>query len=309
MANFEKNAIEAGRHVAAPRGARRQRVERAAETGRVPAWLWPNLLSLDAPLVAAAWELLLARCYHVPAPLATTLVLALAVWVIYIGDRMLDAVRLASTEGLPARHRFYRAHWRALLLPAVVAAPLGAWLAVTRLDAAVFLNGVILLAAIGAYFGLVHLLPRRQWFPKELAVAAVFAAGCFLPAWRGAGLPGPGVAVPALLFAAVCWINLAIIEHTEWARLRDRQWDAPHRSTALVGRHAVVASAGAALLGLLLMMLPALGAAPMVLAAVALGAAGLAALGARKDKLTADAVRVWADAVLLAPLLLLPFVR
>jgi hypothetical protein len=305
MENSGKLAAEQARTAL---NGRRERAQRRVKHDAEPLWLWPNLLSLDAPLVAAAWELLIAREYKIPAPEATTLVLALAVWVIYVGDRVFDALRLKTTEGLAARHRFYREHWRAFLLPVAVAGFAGGWLAVTQLDAAVFLNGVILLAAIGAYFGFVHLLPRRQWFPKELAVGVVFAAGCFLPAWRGAALPGLDLMLPALLFAGVCWVNLGIIEHTEWSRLRDRQWDAPHPWSVWLGRHAVAASAAAVLLALLFMPLAVSGA-RMLLAAVALGAAGLAALGACTDKLSVDAVRVWADVGLLAPLLLLPLAR
>jgi len=33
------------------------------ERQRTPVWLWMNLLSLDAPLVAVIWQEFAARCY------------------------------------------------------------------------------------------------------------------------------------------------------------------------------------------------------------------------------------------------------
>jgi hypothetical protein len=63
--------------------------------GAQPVWLWMNLLSLDAPLVALVWQDLLARCYGTLLLPAGRTVLGLTVWAIYIADRLMD-VRGAS---------------------------------------------------------------------------------------------------------------------------------------------------------------------------------------------------------------------
>jgi len=67
--------------------------------------LWPNLLSLDAPLVAALWQILFVRCFRAPEDPLPAALLVSAVWLIYSADRMLDAWR--GTGGRP-RHEFYR---------------------------------------------------------------------------------------------------------------------------------------------------------------------------------------------------------
>ncbi len=54
-------------------------------------WLWPNLLSLDAPIVAVLWQILFARCFQVPVDALAALLLLLTVWLIYAADRTLDA--------------------------------------------------------------------------------------------------------------------------------------------------------------------------------------------------------------------------
>jgi hypothetical protein len=306
MGDSEKLAIEWDERVGAPLRVPATRARRPASRRAVPLWLWPNLLSLDAPLVAVAWELLFARCSGVRVRPATTLSLALAVWLIYVADRLLDALREPGAEGLAARHRFYRAHWRVFVPVLAAVSPLAAWLAWTRLDPATFRCGAGLLGAVAVYFAVVHWLPsgRRRWFPKELAVAALFAAGCLLPAWQGRPL-GLAVIFSWTLFVPACWINSAAIEQAEWERLRERRSDPPHPWSAALGRHQVAAATGLALAACALVPLLAASAARRALPAVALSALGLAALGARQDRLSVDAVRVLADLALLSPALLL----
>ena len=45
-------------------------------------WLWPNLLSLDAPVVALLWQLLFVRCFHGSLGTLPAALLAVAVWLI-----------------------------------------------------------------------------------------------------------------------------------------------------------------------------------------------------------------------------------
>ena len=54
-------------------------------------WLWPNLLSLDAPIVALLWQILFARCFHARVETLPSVLLVLAVWLIYAADRTLDS--------------------------------------------------------------------------------------------------------------------------------------------------------------------------------------------------------------------------
>src|SRR5262245_62998456 len=75
-------------------------------------WLWPNLLSLDAPAVALLWQVFFVRCFHASVGAESAVLLGVAVWLIYAADRMLDAWRGA---GKSARHEFYRRHWRAVV--------------------------------------------------------------------------------------------------------------------------------------------------------------------------------------------------
>lgn len=149
---------------------------------------------------------------------------ALGTWLFYVADRLLDARLLPDSE-LQDRHRFHfrRRRWF-LSLAVPVAIALG--VLVARMPQSL-LHAYYALGALSLlYLGVVHLPARARgsalpWFPKELAVALLFAAASALPAWdearrRAHGMPrhhpllllGP-------LFAALCWLNCVAIEDWE----------------------------------------------------------------------------------------------
>lgn len=89
---------------------------------RPPIWLLPNLLSLDAPLVAVVWMWMIARSMSVQyVESSSYLVLAVAVWCVYVLDRIHDVKKGIHPikDEMPWRHEF---HWkyRKILLPVVV---------------------------------------------------------------------------------------------------------------------------------------------------------------------------------------------
>ena len=118
---------------------------------RKPLWLIPNLLSLDAPLVAVAWLYMFAKTWRVDyLPWAAYFSLGLVVWVIYVADRLLDATLDGGfTRKLEARHEFHHKHQRAFRRMAVAAAVVAVFLVVTRLPFAIY--GIVL--GPGGYFG------------------------------------------------------------------------------------------------------------------------------------------------------------
>ena len=81
---------------------------------KTPLWLWPNLLSLDAPIVALVWLYMFKRAWHVNyLPWQSYLALGLAVWVVYVADRLLDhRIRPAEDPHIGARHAFHYKHRR-----------------------------------------------------------------------------------------------------------------------------------------------------------------------------------------------------
>jgi hypothetical protein len=242
-------------------------------------WLWPNLLSLDAPLVALLWQVLFARCFHARVELLPSVLLVLAVWLIYAADRTIDSW---TGSCLRPRHLFYRRHWRALLPAWIAALAAGAVLAWTRLSSGLLYSGVALGVAIVLYFALLH----RGMFlkTKEAAVAVLFALGATLSAWRNVRTAADVESI--VLFSCLCWINCVAIEHWE----SDSRWP-------------VAIAAGAVALAAVLLLFAQR---PVIGGAVAASALCFVLLDCARRRFSKDALRVLADVALLSPLFLLP---
>lgn len=246
-------------------------------------WLWPNLLSLDAPLVAVLWQLLFVRCFHAGVDAIATALLVLSVWLIYAADRMLDALSgpAAARSRLP-RHEFYRRHWRAVLPVWSAALALAGWLAWTHLPAPLFERGATLSVVVAAYFVLVHLL-RPAW-PKELAVAILFALGASVAAWNA--IHSPADIETIALFSCLCWINCIAIE--QWEQ-RAAGWPVGIAAMLVAGAAALVYTQR-----------------PVLSAAEIASALAFVLLDQKRRRLSGDALRVLADVALLTPVLFLP---
>jgi hypothetical protein len=182
-------------------------------------WLWPNLLSLDAPLIAILWQALLARSFAIPLRPVGRIVLGLTVWVIYLADRLLDT-RAAPFPGEPARHLFYRRHFRAATAMLVIALLADLGLTLFGLRPPVFHNGLLAIGGVGLYLAAFHWQPSALRIPKEVAVALLFTVGVFLVAFTNAQAPLGLLWHPALTFFLLCLANLVAIDSWEWRELR-----------------------------------------------------------------------------------------
>jgi hypothetical protein len=253
-----------------------------------PLWLWPNLLSLDAPVVAMLWQGFLAYRFALPLQLPGRLALGLTVWAIYLLDRLLDARKPAAVREA-ARHRYYRRYWKLMLaLWAVVVVSDGA-IAILWLRPEVLRDGLIPLAGVLVYLSIFHISGKQAKFPKEIAAASLFTAGTFLTAW--AGHRRPALAWPAIAFFMLCLANIVAIEAWEW-----RETNPPlHPLTRWLARNYLlwvpVAVAVCALLGR-----------NEWYASIALSAGACAVLFWFGRRLPLEARRALVDGVLLSPI-------
>lgn len=184
-------------------------------------WLAPNLLALDAPVVAVVWLHAFARAFATPVEWPVTVALFAAVWSIYLADRLIDTRHQQDLISATARHRFARRHQKGLLAAMVMSLVVGGWLAATRLEVGLLRGGMILAGAVALYFGgFVRLF--KGWRPlpaKEVVCGFVFAVGCALGV---AGVRGDWMnALPAVaLFGGLCAFNCLAI--SAWEKGADR---------------------------------------------------------------------------------------
>lgn len=283
---------------------RRQRVWNAP----APLRLW-HLCSLDAPTVAAAWAWGFSWAARLPLPHWTAAVLALVVWVIYVGDRLLDAraaLRLRQLFPLRERHHFHWRHRHVLIPFAAGAALAAAMLIATDLPARAIEPDSLVAAATMAYFSGVHSRRRAPRFAalgiaKNAVVAALFTAGCLLPVCTQAPLRNglwfahSLLFAPIAFFAMLAWLNLFAIGCWESSQTRER-------SVHIFFVASMISAAGLVSAAALAHAQPRCAA---LLVCGAISAGLLAALDLLRPRMTGVALRAAADAVLLTPLALM----
>jgi hypothetical protein len=250
-----------------------------------------HLLSLDAPCVAALWTVFFARRFNVSLPWTAPCALALAVWMFYALDRLADATH--QGEILAERHRFHHRH-RLAFAGAMAGAVPALITLIVLLPAAIRMGWLLLALPLTIYVLAVHVL-RLQRVPKEHLVGIFFALATAIPVIVSHTVPTAKLIAAICLFGALCWLNCVAI--ARWERAQDTDaataWAATHFGITI----AVVMAA----IALLLLTVPAIG------TACAISAMLLLLLErARPNTLL---LRALADAALLTPLALLPFLR
>ena len=255
-------------------------------------------MSLDVPLIAVVWQLLLARTLGADLSGQHSALLGVAVWLIYSADRWLDGLELGG-DARTQRHRFYVRYRRPILRVwsvVGVAALGGGVILLTRPE---LLAAGLLASLMLGYFVVRHgSTPGAQ--PKELHIALIFALGvAFLPSLHGA--PPFALVVFTLLFAALIFFNCALI--ARWEGDLDREAVPFAARAPKLAAHLDVGALGLAGCGFgagLLAYTPLF---------FALGGSALLLYGLDYlNTLGPAARRVLADAALLTPLLALFFV-
>jgi hypothetical protein len=250
-------------------------------TSAYPVWLWPNLVGLDAPVVAVLWQRFLGDAFGVSVPPVASAALGLVVWSIYLADRWLDARPGRPQESAP-RHRFAAGNRVSIGVAAIMVA--GAALAMAPfLPIHYVLNAAAVAIALAAYLTAVHAIGARGLgeLTKALLVGLIFAAGAAVP--LAADRPDIAVAwLPAVgAFASTCWLNCRLIAG----------WEASVRVRHLAGW---VAALLAIFLGVR---------SPRPVALAVAGAVGLlAVLHVMRARVPVELRRVLADVAMLTPL-------
>lgn len=172
-------------------------------------WQWPNLLALDAALIALVWQAAFAAALGHEVSATAQIVLGLSVWLTYMADRLFDVAKRPLQQLHAIRHRFAKQHARALwaLWGCILLLNIG--LALTGLSINELRNGAILLALCLLYTALNQALSRR-FFPKELCVALIYTGGVIVFL-----LPNTDLWAPASALALLCLINCLMIGSKE----------------------------------------------------------------------------------------------
>ena len=188
---------------------------------RRPLWIWPNLLSLDAPLVALVWFWIFKQVwlvkYHQP---SLPWFLALTVWCIYVADRLVDS-RGGGVRQEPStlRHRFHH-EYRKVLGIALIPGFLGVFFLLSRQPVELISYAYPVAAPVLLYFLVSYQRKGRGifWF-KNIVAGLAFAygttAGVHFHRGSAFGFPELAISPEVVVFGALCMINMIAIDHWE----------------------------------------------------------------------------------------------
>ena len=267
--------------------------------------LW-HLVSLDAPTVAVVWTLAIAWAAAVRLDTWIPLLVACGTWTVYVGDRLLDArraIRSGILASLRERHYFHWRHRRKFLAIAICTTTIAGILVHRLMPLATREHDSVIAGAALAYFSGVHSRARfpawlRRITSKELLVGVLFATGCAAPAFShlpwtfsSASTAWP-IFVCVAFFALLAWLNCAAIECWE-SGIEGPQIQAVAAKICLTG------------FAITLAFFFTHRRASALLCSGALSALLLLLLDRSRRWLAPLAVRVFADAVLLVPAILI----
>ena len=267
-----------------------------------PWWLWPNVLSLDAPLIALVWQEGFAQSLGVELEWLHRGILGLCVWLVYCGDRILDGHRLEGPVE-SARHEFARVHWQPLIFAWVTAFITTIYLAI-QLPQSELIGGLSLLLLVVIYFGLHHhsAIRRRAGTFKEWMAGSGFAVGTVFFVLMQAEI-SIGLIILCVSWAGLCSVNCLMI--AGWDKDLDEMMDHPSLARRWVEMGSFIPWI---LVSIMLLVMGAVWLDQrclMLTAVLWISAIGLLELTRNRETMSSPLRRVLADGVLLSPIIFL----
>lgn len=189
----------------------------------VPPWLWPNLLGLDAPVVAVSWQLLFAKTFDTGFPIVLHVILGLSVWCIYLADRLYDAMRIVKTEEGTDRLIFTKRHFKPLAAALAIAAVANLVLIVRHVPGNLIISGLATAFLLAVYYAirLKGGVRLTTLIPREILCGMLFSIGCAITplAYAAPGFSSLQFWVAVFCFGLVCSASCILI--SIWEREED----------------------------------------------------------------------------------------
>lgn len=271
-----------------------------ASMPRRPIWLWPNLLSLDAPLVALAWFWMFKQAWRIPYTPTLMWFLAIVVWCVYVADRLIDErmAAMGAQEQTP-RHRFHGRNRKPLTM-ALMLGTIAAMVLLAMQPRGLWEHGSFVVVLLVGYFTMAFLdSDRGISYSKNILAGLAFGYGSAVGVhfYGGETLASLLVSPEVIGFGVLCFLNITAIDHWEESdRTRDPEVKAGHELilTLLLIALAALAIVFAAFLSDVHRR-------PLFVA-ILVSAGALYFLNRVRSRFSLDAQRVLADVCMLLPL-------
>lgn len=172
-----------------------------------------RILSLDIVTGACICTGFVARYAQVKIELDVYMALTCTVWLIYTIDHLLDAHKIGENAQTD-RHQWHFEHAHSLW-PACLVVTSFLSVICFRLPLEIFRNGISLGVAVFFYFLISQSKHLKPFFPKEIAIAAIYSFGVFLPIFSLQEKPDPALYAMLFCFFLLALNNLLIISLIE----------------------------------------------------------------------------------------------
>jgi hypothetical protein len=267
----------------------------------VPA-IWLNLVCFDAPLVAVVWLLLFARTFEIPLQKGNCLALFLTGWLIYLADRLVDAISLKPEFPRSHRQQFCLRHREIWVATVLLLAGFDAYVIWRSTAFETFLVGAVVGVLALIYLVINHPLGLvwRSLPAKELVIGFLFTAGTLVALTPAIHSLTRSFVAAALAFAALCGLNCISIANWEL------ELDRAQKKVSIATRHPAIAGLTGVICVSLAIVSAAIGIANRglmpLMASLSLSALFLAWLNSSHARLNRDTRTALADLVLLTPI-------
>ncbi|MFK7849356.1 MAG: hypothetical protein AB8D78_00120 [Akkermansiaceae bacterium] len=275
------------------------------KTSKTPLWLWPNLLGLDAPIVAISWQWLFAHSFKIDLPFTIHLVLGLSAWCVYLADRLIDVRKNNFNDFETDRHRFTRRNFKPLLIALLIAAVVNLALIITTIPKILVFSGIVTAALVGIYY-LIRFFASTTALtilPREILCGMLFALGSAIGphAYAPVELDEFAYLIPVAFFGTLCSVSCILIS------IWERSADMANSDNSFGSIHPFLAKSFSSGLTSLTLIATAMAffSTTELFVAIAISSLSLRITVQLDRRLSQSMLRVLADALLLSPLLIL----
>ena len=180
---------------------------------------WLHLRSLDAVLVGLVWQALFFRHWEVDWHWKYALILATAIWLAYMADRLFDLLSFDKSKPITRRHRFVQTNkktilsiWGFLFVGIVV-------FSIFQLPGEIFAGGLWLVLLINSYFLLIRLARGIPFLGslKEIITGTLFSVGVSYFPLLLLPYQSSSEYLDQILFAILCFSNVLLLSHWDHA--------------------------------------------------------------------------------------------
>lgn len=178
---------------------------------------WLHFLALDAVCAGLVWQEIFFRVAGTFCHGKYRLILAGAIWLAYMADRLFDNLGLDPEKPTTRRHAFIRGHWRKITALWIVILVSNVTFSIRSLDPAELWGGIWIVVLINLYILVVRLSRKIPLLGslKEILTATLFSLGVsFFPAMSLEDAMF-GLFYEQMVFGLLCLANVWLISHWE----------------------------------------------------------------------------------------------